>query len=127
MRPPPKGPAEWNGKTFVDRRVLRVLKELEGNPACEVKSLAGLIDLSTSRLEHLFKQQIGITVSMYRFHLRLRLATNLLETSETSIKAIAYRLGYERPTSFTRFFKVACRVTPTQYRTRYFVAGFASQ
>ena len=96
------------------------------DPGCGVKSLARLVRLSVSRLEHLFKQKIGITISSYRSHLRLGLAANMLETGEASIKEIAYELGFGRSTSFTRFFKAVRRDTPTQYRMRCFIADLAS-
>ncbi|PZU00518.1 MAG: AraC family transcriptional regulator, partial [Chryseobacterium sp.] len=43
-------------------------------------------------------------------------AKNLLLSSESNVAGIAYDLGFESPSYFTRLFKKVVGVTPVQYK-----------
>jgi AraC family transcriptional activator of pobA len=45
-------------------------------------------------------------------------AKNLLLSSENNVAEIAYDLGFESPSYFTRLFKKAVGMTPIQYREK---------
>ncbi|WP_447590868.1 hypothetical protein [Aquipseudomonas campi] len=51
-----------------DERIRHVANELTQNPVgrLDLKRLAGIVGLSAERLRHLFKQQIGMTLSKYK-------------------------------------------------------------
>jgi AraC-like DNA-binding protein len=50
--------------------------------------------MSTSRLSHLFKDEVGINVKNYRVDCRLHVAAAMLGSTSTPIKEIAYTAGY---------------------------------
>lgn len=45
-------------------------------------------------------------------------AQALLSKSSTPVKQIAYKLGFNEPTHFSKFFKKQTGLTPNQYRNR---------
>jgi AraC family transcriptional regulator, arabinose operon regulatory protein len=80
------------------------------------EELARAVNLSTSRLRHLFKSETGVSLKQYQKSLRMQLAQTLLARSFLTVKEITIRVGMRDPGRFVRDFKVACGLTPTQYR-----------
>lgn len=81
-------------------------------------SLAAAVDMSVSRLAHLFRDQMGVPPLQYLESQRMRRARQLLEVSSLSVKQIAADVGFENPFYFTLRFKKATGVSPTEYRKR---------
>ena len=99
-----------------DRRVQKVLDILVNNPCCSINELADGVNLSRSRLEHLFKEQIGMQMGDYLLECRLKTAAELLKSSDMSVKEIAHIVGYEHSSSFIRAFKNMFGTVPSDYR-----------
>ncbi len=72
--------------------------------------------LSASRLAHLFKEQMGITVIDYVTSVRIEQAKHLLLATGQSCTEICFDVGYNNQSYFTRTFKAAVGVTPRQFR-----------
>ena len=81
-----------------------------------VGELAKRVNLSPSRLEHLFKEEMGLPLGNHVLQCRLRTAAALLQSSEMRIKEIAYVVGYEHPSNFVRAFKKKFGTTPSDHR-----------
>ncbi len=89
-----------------DFRIEKTTHLLHENSSRTVAEVAGACSLSTSRLSHLFKAEVGTTVGKFRRTCRFSKAkTMLANTPEVAIKAIAYTLGYHHTSSFTRAFE----------------------
>jgi AraC family transcriptional regulator, arabinose operon regulatory protein len=103
-----------------DRRVQLVLALLEDNSQkhWELSETARLVNLSPSRLAHLFKSETGISIQQHLTQIRLAKAKHHLESSFLSIKEIAALVGFCNVTRFTVSFKSAVGTTPAQYRRR---------
>jgi transcriptional regulator GlxA family with amidase domain len=101
-----------------DGRVLKVIELVSVMPGRSVGALARSLNLSASRLEHLFKQDTDASLHDHIIAVRARHAKRLLTTTELSIKEIASRLGYAHAPSFTRVFSAATGQTPREYRER---------
>jgi len=99
-----------------DRRIQKVLEILENNPSCSTDELAKGVNLSRSRLEHLFKEQAGMHLGDYVSECRLRTAAELLKSTDMSVKEIAHIAGYEHSSSFIRAFKHMFGAIPSDYR-----------
>ncbi len=99
-----------------DRRIQRILEILERGVACDVRELGRVVNLSSSRLQHLFKAQTGSCLSDYSLELRLLKAAALLQFTDIRIKEITYMAGYSHSPSFTRAFKKRFCATPQGYR-----------
>lgn len=97
-------------------RIRKILKLIESEPARTIQELAAQFKLSHSHLQHLFKQQTGMQLGHLLLEQRLLRAAYLLENSTMSVKEIAYAVGYEHTSSFTRAFERRFTATPRSYR-----------
>jgi transcriptional regulator GlxA family with amidase domain len=102
----------------MDRRIEVVITSMEAQPskAWETTELADLVNLSGSRLRHLFKQETGTTPAQYLKAIRLKKAANLLRTTFMSIKEIAISVGLTTASYFVREFRKSYGMTPTEFR-----------
>ena len=101
-----------------DYRMREVLRCIESEPAKTVQDLAVLVNLSCSRLSHLFKSQTGVSLNRFLSDMRLQRAAELLRSTETQIKEISYMVGYNQPSSFDRAFRSKFALSPADYRRR---------
>lgn len=85
-----------------------------------LSDLAKAVNLSLSRLHHLFKLETGMTPARYRHLLKMEKARELLETSLISVKEIRISVGIYGRSHFEREFKKIHGLTPVQYRAAAF-------
>lgn len=81
-----------------------------------VNYYANAVNLSASKLSELTKQILGKSakqVILDRINLE---AKRLLQFSDSSVKEIAFALGYNNPYHFSRAFKVFNKSSPNEYR-----------
>lgn len=102
----------------MDRRIeLVILKiETETSASWDTASLAKTVDLSPSRLRHLFKQETGTSPAQYLKEFRLRKAETMLRTTFLSVKEILNLVGIASNSHFVRDFRSMHGMTPTAYR-----------
>lgn len=102
----------------MDRRIELLIAKMESDTAAawNVTNLAALVNLSPSRLRHLFKEEIGTTPANYLKNLRLRRAEFLLSTTFLSVKEIVTQVGLGSGSHFVREFKRIRGTSPTNYR-----------
>ncbi len=84
-----------------------------------VPQLAAKMFLSPGRFTEIFKQEMGVPPGEYLRNLRLSHAQTLLRTTDNSATDIAYACGFSDATQFSRAFKKAFDVTPSEYRKRF--------
>ncbi len=103
----------------MDRRIQLVSAALEKDFRRQWSSeqMAQLVNLSPSRLRHLFKNETGRTPSQYLKALRLREAQSLLHHTFLSIKEIMNRVGIGDESHFCQEFKKAYGLAPSKYRS----------
>ena len=101
-----------------DHRIRKVLESLEDDPTTSVQELATLVNLSSSRLGHLFKLQMGVDLNHFLANQRLQKAAELLRQTELSIKEIAGQVGYHHSSSFDRGFQNKFGLPPVDFRRR---------
>jgi AraC-like DNA-binding protein len=103
------------GSKFIDE-VNAYIRDNMSNPETSVESLS--THLSISRVQ-LYKRMIsltGITPSEYLRTKRIKFAEHLLRSADLNISEIAYKVGFNNPRYFTKYFQEAYGVTPSQYR-----------
>ncbi|WP_455383092.1 helix-turn-helix domain-containing protein [Salinispira pacifica] len=83
-----------------------------------LEQLAGLAGQSVSHLSRVFKQHTGMAPVEYITAVRIRRSKELLVHPTLSIKEISVRCGYTDPTYFTRVFRRAEGMSPSEYRER---------
>ena len=102
-----------------NRQLLKKFQSLIAENFSEVHDVAGyaaMVNLSAGHFSELIKEQSGKT-AIQHIHDRLLLeAKRLLFHTETSIKEIAFQLGFEDASYFNRFFKRLTDNTPAGYR-----------
>jgi two-component system response regulator YesN len=72
--------------------------------------------LSVSRLAHLFKEHVGITVIEYLTNIRINQAKQRLLGGDGNCTQICFEVGYNNQSYFTRIFKQVTGMTPRQFR-----------
>ncbi|MGC2694490.1 MAG: helix-turn-helix transcriptional regulator [Candidatus Angelobacter sp.] len=99
-----------------DYRIRKVLECVEQDPSKTILDLARMVNLSSSRLGHLFRLQIGVDLNSFVRNSRLEKAAKLLRETELSIKEIAAMIGYQHASSFDRGFEKKFGAAPAVYR-----------
>ena len=118
--------AKANGE--MDDRIKRVIVDIEKhlNTELSLDVLAQSVNLSTSRLRHLFKAETGMTPAQYLKSLRMSCAKKLVETTFLNIKQIMCCIGVRDKRHFAKDFERSYGLNPTQYRARIRGAGRGS-
>ena len=107
-------------ETPLDPRVAKAMDFLTtrvSEPFSEER-VARAAGLSSSRLRHLFREQIGDSPRHFQEQQRLRKARDLLSLSRQTIGEIALELGFANPFYFTLRFKKHMGENPRAYRQR---------
>ena len=81
-------------------------------------ALAAVAGMSPSRFHAVFRRETGETVKQHTLRLRLERAAFRLLTELTPVAAIAYDLGFGSHETFTRAFRRANGMAPSEFRTR---------
>src|SRR5207245_11225616 len=85
-------------------------------PERRASDLARALNLSTSRLQHLFKKYFGVSIDNYSMNLRLQCAEKLVRTTFRCFKEIGQEVGISDHSNFSRYFKKRFGLTPSAYR-----------
>lgn len=106
---------------ITDFRIAEAIRSIKSNFDRELdfNALADTLNLSASRLRHLFKAETGISFRKYLRRERMRQAKRLLETSFLSVKETAKRVGIGDASHFVRDFEKEFGLSPAGYRKQY--------
>ncbi|HKS29519.1 MAG TPA: AraC family transcriptional regulator [Pyrinomonadaceae bacterium] len=98
----------------LDGRVTRVLEHLDSSIGNRVRlaEIADEVALSHSRLEHLFKEQIGIPISRYMLWSRTRAALMLM-ASRMPLTRVAVDAGFSDAAHLSRTFRQMIGISPS--------------
>lgn len=96
-------------------RSLDYLESHYGEPVSPA-SLARLAGLPLARFARLIRRIYGVTPSQLIAQTRLGAASRLLRETDRSVAEIAHSCGFYDHSAFTRAFRSAIGVTPTQFR-----------
>ncbi|MEO8883098.1 MAG: AraC family transcriptional regulator [Devosia sp.] len=97
---------------------LRVSAHIEHHPgdSLTVDQLAEMAGLSRAHFVRQFTRLAGEPPSEYVFRSRMARAARLLQSSNLSVLEIALSLGFADPNYFTKAFRRAFDVSPTEFR-----------
>ncbi|HEY9292156.1 MAG TPA: helix-turn-helix domain-containing protein [Microlunatus sp.] len=104
----------------LDRRLLTVLEHVGDHldRPHTVESLAKVGGLSGTRLTHLARAQLGISLMAHVERQRMDLARQLLAMTDLPITEVGGRVGYRDPLYFSRRFRATAAISPSGYRAR---------
>src|ERR1700744_3180370 len=97
-------------------RIRKILEMVESASLWKISELASHLNLSESRLQHLFKQTTGVGLGHVLTEQRLPKAAVLLPGKSMRIKEIPPPVGYDHTSSFTRAFEQRFAQPPQAYR-----------
>jgi len=103
-----------------DEAILQTQLWMQNNisqPHFKIDELADLVGMSKRNFSRRFRMATGTTPLQYLQVQRQKEAQDLLKNSNLSIGDIAYRVGYADVSYFSKFFKIQCGVTPSQWRS----------
>lgn len=101
----------------VHKAICLMTKDLSREVSPAELSLA--LNLSVSRLRHLFKVSTGTSPARYLKARRLEMAKELLETTFLNIKQVMLKTGFKHRSHFVSAFKNAYGLSPSQYRVQF--------
>lgn len=80
------------------------------------QEIADYFHVNKDYLSRAFKKYTGIGMAKYLNNIRIQKSKELLRSTNLSVMEIADQVGYFDAKYFSRQFKLACAVTPAQYR-----------
>lgn len=100
------------------RKLSPVLRHIQDNypDTIEVGDLAEIAEVSVSTLERSFKKLFQLTPSQYLMRVRLHAARRALAETDQDINRIALDCGFCDQSHFTKKFRAAFGLTPSQFR-----------
>lgn len=90
--------------------------EANFDQSLSLDDIAAATFLSVSRLAHLFKEEMGITLIDYLTNVRIRHAKQMLLATDKNCTEVCFSVGYNNQSYFTRTFKSIVGMTPRQFR-----------
>ena len=84
--------------------------------AWRVEELAALSNMSRANFCRVFQQQLGLPPAKFLTKIRLQQAAYLLKSTQKSVLEIALAVGYQTEAHFSKAFKSAYQLSPSQYR-----------
>ena len=99
----------------VDKAILYMQENIQKN--ISLQQLSSIYNYSPSRFSALFKQKTGYAPIDYFIQMKMQRASQKLDLSNDSVKAIAIEMGFDDPYYFTRRFTKIIGVSPTKYRS----------
>jgi len=102
----------------MDRRIRSTIELLnrDSDGRISLSDLAQRVGLGPSRLSHLFKSHLNVTIRDFMRERRLAKAAELLATTEERISVICIRIGFRDVPNFNHAFKRHFGLTPREYR-----------
>ena len=103
----------------MDPRIRRVVAIIEDDPhqRLSLVGMARVARLSPSRLRHKFKSEVGITPTAYLQNVRMRIAAELLNNENLSIKEVRVAIGLESDSYFTHLCERVYGQSPSRLRS----------
>lgn len=104
-------------QSIVDKARRYIDRHLDSDISRE--TLASQFYLNPDYMDRLFKKETGMSMKEYLWQERLRVAEELLASTELPVTDIAMQVGYSSLSAFTRLFKKRTGFNPSDYRWRH--------
>jgi AraC family transcriptional regulator len=101
-----------------DFRIRKALALMRTNMVrnLDLEAVARESGLSRPHFFSKFRDELGLTPSIFWNSLRLEAAMQQMSSSQASLTSVASRLGFDAQCNFTRFFRQHTGVAPSEYR-----------
>lgn len=107
-----------NGEAAVPKNIVRLKNYIDFHldEALTIEKCNSITYLSSSQTTRIFRKYYGMAPYEYLTSRRMQLAQELLRTSSYSIRDIAIQLGFQDQNYFSKYFKMKCGKSPTEFR-----------
>ncbi len=102
---------------FIEK-LQKVLDKELSNSEFSADNFAAEIGISRMQLHRKLKSLLGVTATEFLRNERLKTAAKLLKEGNGNISEIAYSVGFNDVSYFSKCFKEVYNCTPTEYQTR---------
>lgn len=102
----------------VVRQITDYVHEHYADPQLTNEKIAELFHYHPYYISDLMKQSTGDTLHRYLLRYRLRVARNLLVTSDMDIATVAWKCGFGSAAYFIKTFRADTGLTPAKYRKK---------
>lgn len=118
--PVPMAPASMEADYTASQMVTVVKEYIDSHPEGDLSRpfLADLVHLNVDYLARIFHAQTGYTLNNYIIDVRMKLAQNLIQTTNLPISLIAMRVGYDNFSYFSKVYKKVIGISPSEERKR---------
>ena len=106
--------AETVDKVFIQKFATLIASSFN-EPTISIEKISKELGVSRVHLQRKVKEITGLNPIDYLRNFRLAKAIELLESSHLSISEIAYETGFSSPAYFSKCFKDAFNITPSEY------------
>ncbi len=103
------------GMDFTLAMDFKALIEKHMNEFLSIEEFSGKLGVSSKKLTKVVKQYLKDTPAQILHQRKILEAKRLLSNTTLSIKEVAYDLGFDQPTYFTKYFKKHTQMTPTTF------------
>ena len=107
-----------------DKKFLRnvdiYIRDNMGDPDTGVESMSSHLCISRVQLYKRMVSLTGTTPSEYLRAKRIHWAEELLRTGDYTVSEIAYKVGFNNPRYFSKYFQDEYGMTPSQYKKKIF-------
>lgn len=86
-----------------------------------VNDIADFIGINRSYLSTIFKKQLNISPQRYLLNFRMKMAEELIRTTQYTICDIASQVGYNDSLVFSKIFKKTYGLSPANYRNQFII------
>jgi AraC-like DNA-binding protein len=100
---------------FIEKFVSLVEENMSDNEL-SVEKLAGMLNISQKMLYRRVKNATGLSAKALVRKIRLRNAAILLSKYDRTVAEVAYKVGYNDPSYFTKSFGTEFKKTPLQFQ-----------
>lgn len=100
------------------KRVMEFIKDNIGNADVSIDDMASAVAVSRAVLNRKVKQITGMTPVELMKTARMQMACQMLKDEKGTVNEVAFACGFSDPKYFSKCFKSAMGVTPTDYRVK---------
>ena len=112
-----KYPVTQNQADLIERAVELAMAGMDR--PLRVNAMIKALETSESRLNKTFNEIMGTSPSRYFMGLKIRLAEELINTSNLTLELVASDLGFSSPFHLSRVYKEAFGISPSRARRAY--------
>ena len=96
--------------------IKKIIKDSDFTSIPTIKEICNIVKLSNYQVQKMFKDIEKISISEYIVKQKMHYAKKLLDEGNLTILEIAYEVGYENPSKFSKVFKKYYGMLPSKFK-----------